>query len=463
MPANVQTLGKIQAPSDGLASEGEDVFNTYGVVQSIGPNGGVTAPPKFYVKRLVDSDLDNKMEWVEVTDQDDINFLDTKAKAQGLIVARADEQFDPIVDNQKATDAFRTGGSTNHPLINQAPVTVIPNTPNPNGSIGTNVIRPMSPVGGTSNALRYPFGPMGEMTSDTDYVSFQFFDYLPPFKPSGGNRGTQGTTANSNLGIKYTAYSQSIDPMNLQKANGTYYPDIVMYMPEDLGGQYGADWTGKSFSNLAVEALRTVGSSGAIDNGSYGRTVDTGVGALKALGYKAAVDVINGAFGTNVQATDALSGVSGTILNPNTEMMYQSSTMRGFDLRFKMQARSEDESNQIKQICTTFKRAMLPTYGGEVIGKGIGPGTPTDKKPGNGNFITLPKIVRVAFMTGKELNEYVTQYKPCAITGVDINHTPDGAWAAYKKGAPVATEIKISFKELKLIFAQEIASKGASF
>ena len=460
MPANVQTLGNIQAPSDSNASFADEaVFSKYGVVQDINANGGVNSPPKYY-KEFVD-DVGTKS-WVEVTDQDDINFLNTKASQQGLIVSPDTNQA-PIVDNGNSTDAFRTGASTNHPLITQTPVTVIPNTPNPNGSIGTNVIRPMSPVGGTSGALRYPFGPMGEITSDTDFVSFQFFDYLPPFKPSGGNRGTQGTTANSNLGIKYTAYSQSIDPMNLQKANGTYYPDIVMYMPEDLGGQYGADWTGKSFSNLAVEALRTVGSSGVIDNGSYGRAVDTGIGALKALGYKAAVDAVNGTFGTNVSDTDALSGVSGTILNPNTEMMYQSSTMRGFDLRFKMQARSEDESDQIKQICTTFKRAMLPTYGGEVIGKGIGPGTPTDKKPGNGNFITLPKIVRVAFMTGNELNEYVTQYKPCAITGVDINHTPDGAWAAYKGGAPVATEIKISFKELKLIFAQEIASKGASF
>jgi len=462
MPENIQRLGTIEAPSDSRASfEGEDVFSTYGVVQDLNANGGVNSPPKYYRYDLIDSDL-GTFDWVEVTDQSDIEFLNIKASQQGLITS-PDTNLPPLVDNGSSTGGFRTGGSTNHPLINQAPVTVIPNTPNPNGSIGTNVIRPMSPVGGTSNALRYPFGPMGEMTSDTDYVSFQFFDYLPPFKPSGGNRGTQGTTANSNLGIKYTAYSQSIDPMNLQKANGTYYPDIVMYMPEDLGGQYGADWTGKSFNNVAVELLRTVGSSGAIDNGSYGRAVDTGVGALKALGYKAAVDAINKGLGTNVQDTDALSGVSGTILNPNTEMMYQSSTMRGFDLRFKMQARSEDESNQIKQICTTFKRAMLPTYGGEVIGKGIGPGTPTDKKPGNGNFITLPKIVRVAFMTGKDLNEYVTQYKPCAITGVDINHTPDGAWAAYKKGAPVATEIKISFKELKLIFAQEIASKGASF
>lgn len=462
MPANIQRLGTIQAPTDTRSSfEGEDVFSTYGVVQDINANGGVNSPPKYYRYDMIDSDL-GTFDWVEVSDQDDIDFLDIKASQQGLIVS-PNTNLPPLVDNGSSTSGFRIGGSVNHPLVNQAPVSVPPLPPNPNGSIGTNVIRPMSPVGGTSNALRYPFGKMGEMTSDTDYVSFQFFDYLPPFKPSGGNRGTQGTTTNSNLGIKYTAYSQSIDPMNLQKANGTYYPDIVMYMPEDLGGQYGADWTGKSFSNLAVEALRTAASTGVPDNGSYGRTVDTGLGALKSLGYRLGVDLTNKVLGTNVSEGDALGGVSGAILNPNTEMMYQSSTMRGFDLRFKMQARSERESDQIKQICTTFKRAMLPTYGGEVIGKGIGPGKPTDKKPGNGNFITIPKIVRVAFMTGKELNEYVTQYKPCAITGVEINHTPDGAWAAYKNGAPVATEIKISFKELKLIFAQEIASKGASF
>ena len=460
MPANVQTLGNIQTPSDGLGSEaGESVFNKYGVVQSIGANGGVIAPPKYY--REYEDDVGNKS-WVEVTDQEDLDFLDTKAKAQGLVTARLDEQFDAVTDNQRPDDAFRIGNSTNHPLITQAPVTIVPDTDNPFGSVGTNVIRPQAAaVVGDAMALKYP-ADQG-ITSDSDYVSFRFYDYLPPFKPSGGNRGTQGTTANSNLGIKYTAYSQSIDPVNMQPANSDYYKNIIMYMPEDLGGQYAADWTGKSFGNGALEVLRTIGSSGAIDNGSYGRAEDTLMSALKGAGYKMAVEAINNGLGQNIELNDAIGGVSGTILNPNTEMMYQSSTMRGFSLRFKMQARSEYENKQIRQICTTFKRAMLPTYGGEVIGRGIGPGTPTDKKPGNGGFITLPKIVQVSFMTGSTLNEYITQYKPCAITAVDINHTPDGAWAAYKGGAPVATELKISFKELKLIFSQEIASEGASF
>ena len=223
-------------------------------------------------------------------------------------------------------------------------------------------------------------------------------------------------------------------------------------MPEDNGGQYGANWSGKGFGNVMVEVMNTVGASGSLDFGSYSRSVDTMVGAFKNMGYQALADVANKGFGQNVSAQDIMSGVSGTILNPNVEMMYQAPEMRGFNIRFKMQARSVAESKEIKRICTVFKRAILPSYGGKVLNKDF-----SDKV---GSFLTVPKVVKVAFMTGNKLNEYVTQYKPCAITALDINHTPDGAWAAYEDGAPVATEIRISFKELKLIFADEI-SDGA--
>ena len=47
MPANVQTLGKFSSQR-WYSHPGEDVFNTYGVVQDIGANGGVNSPPKYY-------------------------------------------------------------------------------------------------------------------------------------------------------------------------------------------------------------------------------------------------------------------------------------------------------------------------------------------------------------------------------------------------------------------------------
>ena len=458
MPANVQTLGNIQTPSDGLASiGGEAVFTKYGVVQDINANGGVNSPPKYY--KEFEDDVGNKS-WVEVTDQDDIDFLNTKASQQGLIVSPDTNQA-PIVDNGNATDAFRTGASTNHPLITQAPVTVIDAAAQNGGTIaGTGILQPTSrgAVIGDTTALRWPkdYG----VTGDTDYVSFQFFNYVPPFQPRGGNRQNRSKALqqldNSSLGAQYGRYGQSIhdDNLFLEKADSNFYKDIILYMPEDNGGQYGANWSGKGFGNIMVEVMNTVGASGSLDFGSYERAVNNLTSAFKSAGYQALADVANKGFGQNVQAQDIMSGVSGTILNPNVEMMYQAPEMRGFNIRFKMQARSVAESKEIKRICTVFKRAILPSYGGKVLNKDF-----SDKV---GSFLTVPKVVKVAFMTGNKLNEYVTQYKPCAITALDINHTPDGAWAAYEDGAPVATEIRISFKELKLIFADEI-SDGASY
>ena len=82
---------------------------------------------------------------------------------------------------------------------------------------------------------------------------------------------------------------------------------------------------------------------------------------------------------------------------------------------------------------------------------------------GNGTFISVPNVVRVTFMTGGKQNEFVSQYKPCAITNVSINYTPDGSWAAYAKGAPVATQLTVQFKELKMLFANDINVSGATF
>ena len=72
------------------------------------------------------------------------------------------------------------------------------------------------------------------------------------------------------------------------------------------------------------------------------------------------------------------------------------------------------------------------------------------------NFIQVPNVCRVSFMKGGRLNEYVPQYKMCAITQVDINYTPDGTYATYSDGEMVAIELSLAFQETKLIFAEEV-------
>lgn len=303
------------------------------------------------------------------------------------------------------------------------------------------------------NVLQYPsYSPMSK---ETDYVSFSFFDYTPAFDGVGKDKDATG------LGARYKQYSGSITDMT--KAKG--YSPIVMYMPQDIQGQYGANWGGAGFGAFFTTIA---GAMAGVTDGKFGESLQTAAeefkGLTKIAGYKAAVAAMNKGLGTNVSVSQLMQGVSGTIINPNIELMYEAPEMRGFQLRFKMMARSEAEGNTIRSIYNTFKRAMLPTFGGSV-------GKSSDGQSGGllgdlgkaGSLMTVPKIVQVQFMTGANMNTYVPQYKPCAITQVDLTHTADGSWAAYKGGMPVAVEMAVTFKETKLIFADEIKDGEATF
>ena len=296
----------------------------------------------------------------------------------------------------------------------------------------------------SSTTLRYPHSI--PVQSTTDYVAFKFYDYKPPFQAVNKASGAGSLT----VGQSYQSYNASIQQQNLTEAEG--YSPVFLYMPQDIQGQYGANWGGASFGAVFQQLARTIGRSGMPNMSSLNNTIDAITGSLKTAGYKAAVDAMNKGLGTSVSLSQLMSGVSGTIMNPNVEMMYEAPELRGFQLRFKMQARDLGESQAIRGICTQFKRALHASYGGNTLGT----------MAETGQQITVPKIVQVSFMTGSKLNEYVPQYKPCALTQVDVNYTPDGAWATLPDGSPVATELALTFKETKLIYSQEI-SNGASY
>ena len=74
-------------------------------------------------------------------------------------------------------------------------------------------------------------------------------------------------------------------------------------------------------------------------------------------------------------------------------------------------------------------------------------------------FIGVPDLCRVAFMHGGNEHEALPRFKMCAITQVDVNYTPDGTYATYYDGQPVAVQLTISFQETKLVFSEEIGTK----
>jgi hypothetical protein len=283
-----------------------------------------------------------------------------------------------------------------------------------------------------TSTLRYP-NNLAEQSGD--WVQFQFFQYKGAFSPGAVDK----QVVNDAFLSKYN--EASLAP--------TDYPIIGLYMPEDVSGNYSASWGGRDFSPMGAALMGSVGSINGADNQKLEAGVQSAVKSLDSMkgglmpwfaarAIQAGMNGIPG-FGGGVQINDVLASTQGKILNPNTEVLYSGPQLRTFGLTFKMTARNEKESNDIRTICNTFKRAMLPraTNATQVL-------------------VQVPHIVQVTFKNKKDNSKWVTQYKKCAIGSVDVNYTADGAWSTFESGAPTAVILTLQFSELKLLFADEI-------
>ena len=74
----------------------------------------------------------------------------------------------------------------------------------------------------------------------------------------------------------------------------------------------------------------------------------------------------------------------------------------------------------------------------------------------NLGFIGVPKIIQVSFMKGGGENVNLPKYKMCALTNVDVNYTPDGSYATYMDGQPVAIGLSLSFQETKICYSEDV-------
>jgi len=314
----------------------------------------------------------------------------------------------------------------------------------------------------STTALRYPSHGNQPIDTDSDYVTFQFFTYAPPFRRR-TRTSTDGGSAGQGLVVSQVDYNQNSYDKNGKATEDNQYaknsglPNIIMYMPEDISTGFKANWTGKAFTNVGTSLLQSAGAEGTL-----GKLEDVAKGAFEAvdrtlpLAAAAAIrKTVQKVGGDTLTNDDIFGGISGAILNPNVELMYGGTDLRNFSLKYKLVPRDFDETVAINQILNTFKRAMLPKLDPGAV---MGTTSPGIFK----GFIGVPDLCRVAFMKGSKEHPRLPRYKMCAITAVDVNYTPDGAYATYKDGQPVAVELTLSFQETKMVFSEEIGGYGKS-
>ena len=308
------------------------------------------------------------------------------------------------------------------------------------------------------NILRYPSKPA--IDENQDYVLFSFYEYTPPFRDRAATAYTGKTAIETYNASNYT-------PSKLDT-------QIILYMPEDISTGHKANWQGKNFSNIGAGIMAQAGSTNAIDNLKQlaGNLDSAFSNAIPIAGAQAVTAVIGKITGESVSLDEFIGSTRGVILNPNSELLFSGLDMRNFSLNYKLVPRSKDELDQVERIIRTFKKAILP-YGNsgysDLGGTAIADLLTFGINPGGGvssieaNYIKVPDVCRVSFMRAGGLNENVPQYKVCAITGVDVSYTPDGAYATTRDGGMVAYQLSLSFQETKLVFREDIRDTGASY
>ena len=306
-------------------------------------------------------------------------------------------------------------------------------------------------VNGAGGSVRYPHDM--RISEAEDFVMFDFYDYKPPF---------QGKKSLNDVGGESYA-NLTLGDYNASGFSGEYfkdkaYPQILMYMPQDIQDTFAAKWEGKKFGQITTGLIAAAGQEGNINKlKKAGDTLDA---SLEKSMVEAAASIVTGLAtkitGDTISAGDLFAGISGVVRNPNVEVLFQNMELRTFDLTFKMAPFDDQDALRIESIINIFKKAMLPQYN---LGKDV-------KVFGQKNnalkagFIQVPKVCAVNFMRGSGRNRFLPRYKMCAITDVNVNYTPDNVYATIDRNMPVATELKISFMETKLVFSEDVEERG---
>ena len=294
-----------------------------------------------------------------------------------------------------------------------------------------------------SAALRYPDDGSGNagITEDSDYVLFQFYQYKPPFQKNSGS-------------FVNNAFIRDYNQAEQYKSAGEEYRTIVMYMPEDVSTGFRGNWGGKAISTTGTNLLGAAGAKGLDKISGLAGTAKTSIENLPILaGAKAIRSAVQAIGGDNLSNDDVFGAISGAILNPNTELLFNSVDMRNFQLNFKLVPRNETEAQSCNDIVKTFKQCTLPKRTASNVF-----GFDASKGSLYAGFIGVPNLCRVSFMAGSSEHPVLPKFKMCAVTQVDVNYTPDGTYATYEDRQPVAMTLTLNFQETKICFAEEVAA-----
>jgi hypothetical protein len=217
---------------------------------------------------------------------------------------------------------------------------------------------------------------------------------------------------------------------------------ISLYMPDNLTASYNASYTEVSLKDQLGSNLNTLRTISEVAMAGLGAKGGLNAALSAVSSDPAAQKLILDSLGKKIGAGSELSGLAlqsrGYASNPQLQMIYKGLDFRRFSLAFTFTPKSRAEAELINNIVYQFKYYSAPSF---QRGKSLS---------NDSMFLIPPAIFNVKFMVKGIENKYLPKYTDCVLEDVNVNYAPNG-WAAHTDGAPIQTQLSLSFKEIEVV------------
>ena len=274
---------------------------------------------------------------------------------------------------------------------------------------------------GGGGRLSYPLNdPVG-----LDYIKIDIIKYIPSLSAGGG----QGRYRNS-------------------QSQGT----IFLPMQPALSETTSIDWGGDTLNELQRTLVDVVGGALGAAGQSQGikQAYQTMIDTFKRAGQDVSgylneqnlEDFVKAYFAGKIVGTNVTGRKTGQVINPNLELLFNGPRLRQFKFNFKLTPREPAEAQVIRDIILTLKRASAP------------------KKTEGKLFLKFPDIFKLEYIyQGSGQHPFMHKFKPCALTNLSVDYTPDGSYMTYKDvPSMTAYNLSLSFGEIEPIYEEDQTS-----
>ena len=235
---------------------------------------------------------------------------------------------------------------------------------------------------------------------------------------------------------------------------------VAVYLPANaLRSSLSVDWQQDEYGAVAGEAIAQAIQSGTeigsvstslnrqslIQKLAAGVKGDVAAGLLNTT-YNAAAGAIsqigNLAGGNAANGRQVLEGLSGSTVNPRTDLFFKSVQYRTHEFTFTLIPRSLDEARQIDTILNIFQYYMLPSFG--------------DDTTSDSFFIGYPyEFVISMFSQYSGGSHHINSIDRSVLEGIVIDHASSNrvAFVDTYGGVeyyPASTTLSLRFKEVRL-------------